>query len=210
MYLKTLLYIGLFSSLSLSITANSATAETAAQSLQQLLAPINSLSADFTQNIKDQDNNVYQRLTGNLSLKKPNQLRWNVVTPTAQLIISDGERVWLYDPDLEQVIIQSFSADFKTNPISILLGNLNQLNTDFTVAHITDNSFSLVPKQKNALFAGIQLRFIDNILSHIDYQDNFGQNTQLTMSQVTVNPQLARTTFIFDIPQGVDIINHAR
>ncbi len=210
MYLKTLLYIGLFSSLSLSITAKSATAETAAQSLQQLLAPINSLSADFTQNIKDQDNNVYQRLTGNLSLKKPNQLRWNVVTPTAQLIISDGERVWLFDPDLEQVIIQSFSADFKTNPISILLGNLNQLNADFTVTRITDNSFSLVPKQKNALFAGIQLRFIDNILSHIDYQDNFGQNTQLTLSQVTVNPQLARTTFIFDIPQGVDIINHAR
>lgn len=210
MYLKTLLYIGLFSFLSLSITANSATAKTAAQSLQQLLAPINSLSADFTQNIKDQDNNVYQRLTGNLSLKKPNQLRWNVVTPTAQLIISDGERVWLFDPDLEQVIIQSFSADFKTNPISILLGNLNQLNADFTVTHITDNSFSLVPKQKNALFAGIQLRFIDNILSHIDYQDNFGQNTQLTLSQVTVNPQLARTTFIFDIPQGVDIINHAR
>jgi outer membrane lipoprotein carrier protein len=210
MYLKTLLYIGLFCFISLSITAKSATAETAAQSLQQLLAPINTLSADFTQNIKDQDNNVYQRLTGNLILKKPNQLRWNVVTPTAQLIISDGERVWLYDPDLEQVIIQSFSANFKTNPISILLGNLNQLNADFTVNHITENSFSLVPKQKNALFAGIQLRFIDNILSRIDYQDNFGQNTQLTLSQVTLNPQLARTTFMFDIPQGVDIINHAR
>jgi outer membrane lipoprotein carrier protein len=194
----------------LSINANAENTETAAQRLHLLLKPINSLSADFTQQIMGQDNKQLQRLTGNLSLKKPNQLRWNVVSPMPQLVISDGKLVWLYDPDLEQVVIQSFSDDFMANPISILLGDLDQLNRDFTVSLISNDRFSLKPKQKNSLFVAIQLRFIDRVLNRIDYQDNFGQNTQLTLSQVKLNPQFSKTPFVFDIPQAVDIINHAR
>ena len=201
---------GLLFFVCLSITANAENAETAAQRLHLLLKPINSLSADFTQQIMGQDNKQLQRLTGNLSLKKPNQLRWNVLAPMPQLVISDGKLVWLYDPDLEQVVIQSFSDDFMANPISILLGDLDQLNRDFTVSLISDDRFSLKPKQKNSLFVAIQLRFMDSVLSHIEYQDSFGQNTQLTLSQVKLNPQLAKNTFVFDIPQAVDIINHAR
>ena len=207
MGLKNLLRCGLLVFVCLSITAN---AETAAQRLHLLLKPMNSLSADFTQKIMGQDNNQLQRLTGNLSLKKPNQLRWNVLAPMPQLVICDGKLVWLYDPDLEQVVIQSFSDDFMANPISILLGDLDQLNRDFTVSLISDDRFSLKPKQKNSLFMAIQLRFIDSVLSRIDYQDNFGQNTQLTLSQVKLNPQFSKTAFVFDIPQAVDIINPAR
>ena len=207
MGLKNLLRCGLLVFVCLPITAN---AETAAQRLHLLLKPMNSLSADFTQKIMGQDNNQLQRLTGNLSLKKPNQLRWNVLAPMPQLVISDGKLVWLYDPDLEQVVIQSFSDDFMANPISILLGDLDQLNRDFTVSLISDDRFSLKPKQKNSLFVAIQLSFIDSVLSRIDYQDNFGQKTQLTLSQVKLNPQFPRTAFVFNIPQAVDIINHAR
>ena len=207
MGLKNLLRCGLLVIVCLSITAN---AETAAQRLHLLLQPMNSLSADFTQQIMGQNNNQLQRLTGNLSLKKPNQLRWNVLAPMPQLVVSDGQLVWLYDPDLEQVVIQSFSDDFTANPISILLGDLDQLNRDFTVSLVSDDRFSLKPKQKNSLFVAIQLRFIDSVLSRIDYQDNFGQNTQLTLSQVKLNPQFSKTAFVFDIPQAVDIINHAR
>ena len=202
--------LGLFSFVSLSLTVNAAVTQTAAQELHQLLKPINSLSADFTQQIKGHNNRELQLLNGNLSLKKPNQLRWNVLAPMPQLIVSDGKLVWLYDPDLEQVVIQSFSDDFMANPISILLGDLDQLNRDFTVSLISNDRFSLKPKQKNSLFVAIQLRFVDSVLSHIEYQDNFGQNTQLTLSQVKLNPQLAKNTFVFDIPQAVDIINHAR
>jgi len=210
MSLKNLLRVGLLIFLSLSLTAHAAVAQTAAQVLQKLLSPINSLSADFTQQIRDQDNNEHQRLTGNLSLMKPNSLRWNVVSPMEQLVVSDGKEVWLYDPDLEQVVIQSFSDDFMANPMSILLGNIDQLNNDFHVTLGDDNSFSLSPKQKNSLFVAIQLRFTDSVLSHINYQDNFGQNTQLSLTQVKLNPPLAQTAFVFDIPQDVEIINHAR
>jgi outer membrane lipoprotein carrier protein len=210
MSLRNLLQLGLFSFVSLSLTVNAAVTQTAAEELHQLLKPINSLSADFTQQIKGHNNRELQLLNGNFSLKKPNQLRWNVLAPMPQLVVSDGKLVWLYDPDLEQVVIQSFSDDFMANPISILLGDLDQLNRDFTVLLISDDRFSLKPKQKNSLFVAIQLRFVDSVLSHIEYQDNFGQNTQLTLSQVKLNPQLAKNTFVFDIPQAVDIINHAR
>lgn len=205
-----LLRVGLLIFLSLSLTAHAADTQTAAQALHKLLSPINSLSANFTQQIKDQGNNEYQRLTGNLRLMKPNHLRWNIIAPMAQLVVSDGKLVWLYDPDLEQVVVQSFSNDFMANPISILLGNLDQLNSDFNVTRSDEYSFSLKPKQLNSLFIAIQLRFTDNVLSRIDYQDNFGQNTQLSLTQVKLNPSLAKTTFVFDIPQDVDIINHVR
>ena len=202
--------LGLFSFVSLSLIVNAAVTQTAAQELHQLLKPINSLSADFTQQIKGHNNRELQLLNGNLSLKKTNQLRWNVLAPMPQLVVSDGKLVWLYDPDLEQVVIQSFSDDFMANPISILLGDLDQLNRDFTVSLISDDRFSLKPKQKNSLFVAIQLSFIDSVLSRIDYQDNFGQKTQLTLSQVKLNPQFSKTAFVFNIPQAVDIINHAR
>ena len=213
MGLRNLLRSGLLFFVCLSITANAENAEnaeTAAQRLHLLLKPMNSLSADFTQQIMGLDNNHLQRLTGNLSLKKPNQLRWNVVSPMPQLVMSDGKLVWLYDPDLEQVVIQSFSDDFMANPMRILLGNIDQLNNDFNVIRSDDNSFSLSPKQKNSLFLAIHLRFTDSVLSHIDYQDNFGQSAQLSLTQVKLNPPLAKPAFVFDIPQDVDIINHAR
>ena len=95
MGLKNLLRCGLLVFVCLSINANAENTETAAQRLHLLLKPINSLSADFTQQIMGQDNNQLQRLTGNLSLKKPNQLRWNVLAPMPQLVISDGKLVWL-------------------------------------------------------------------------------------------------------------------
>lgn len=210
MSLNNLLRVGLFSFLSLSLTANCVATETAAQKLQQLLTPINSLSADFTQQISDQDNNEYQRLSGNLILMKPSYLRWNVVAPMAQLVVSDGKLIWLYDPDLEQVVIQSFSDDFMGNPISILLGNLDQLNNDFSVTRNDENSFSLKPKQLNSLFVAIQLTFADNILSRIDYQDSFGHRTRLSLTEVKLNPSFSKTAFVFDIPQDVDIINHVK
>lgn len=192
------------------IMHNSAMAETAAMALQQLLSPVNSLSAEFSQHIKDIDNNQYQTTSGNLSLMKPNHLRWNVVSPIPQLVVSDGKKFWLYDPDLEQVIIQSVSDDFMASPIRVLLGNLNQLNNDFTVTAKPNNNFLLEPKLKHSSFVNVQLRFTHNILSHIIYKDNFGQTTELTLTNVVVNPSLTTDDFKFNIPKGVDIINHAR
>jgi outer membrane lipoprotein carrier protein len=210
MSLNNLLRVGLFIFLSLSLTAHGAVTQTAAQALQKLLSPINSLSAEFTQQIKDLDNNEYQRLTGNLILMKPNHLRWNVIAPMTQLVVSDGKLIWLYDPDLEQVVIQPFTDDFTANPISILLGNLDQLNNDFYVTRSDENSFFLKPKQLNSLFVAFQLTFTDNVLSHIDYQDSFGHRTRLSLTQVKLNPSFSKTAFVFDIPQDVDIINHAK
>lgn len=185
-------------------------AETAAQSLHHILAPVNSISATFKQQVMDQNNQVYQQLSGDFKASKPNQLHWNIVSPLAQLIVSDGDNVWLYDPDLEQVVIQNFSDDFKANPLSILLGDLNQLNNDFSVTQLLDNKFSLQPKQGNSLFTEIQLIFEKNILSTILYQDTLGQNTFIALEDVKINPPIDQTTFIFQIPQDVDIINHAR
>jgi len=121
MGLKNLLRCGLLVFAGLSITAN---AETAAQRLHLLLKPMHSLSADFTQQIMGQNNNQLQRLTGNLSLKKPNQLRWNVLAPMPQLVISDGKLVWLYDPDLEQWLFNLFPMTLWL-PDQYLLGDLD-------------------------------------------------------------------------------------
>jgi outer membrane lipoprotein carrier protein len=163
------------------------------QQLRDLLQPITSLSARFTQQISDADGFALQNSEGLFQVSQPNRLRWLVETPMPQQIIADGETLWLYDPDLEQVIIQPFNQDIAATPAILFSGDLDQLDAAYFVTQLAEGRFELKPGNPTA----------------IALTDSLGQTTTIQFSQLELNPVLSGDQFIFQIPDGVDVINNA-
>ena len=182
--------------------------------LLELLNPINSFSADFNQLLTDQKGQSLQTLSGVLHGQKPDKIYWSVLQPAAQTIVSNGSHLWLYDPDLEQVIIEPYINNPEANPISLLLGNPKQLPENFKVLQQNNLAgstlqFLLKPVKSNSLYTGLTLEFKRDILSAISFSDNLGQTTTIMLTELTLNPVFKDNFFTFEIPLGVDVVNHA-
>lgn len=187
--------------------------DTSDRQLYSLLSPIKSFSANFSQQLMDEQGTTFQSLSGRLHAQKPNRVHWTVFEPAAQKIVSNGLHLWIYDPDLEQVIIEPYSNNPETNPISLLLGDPQQLNEHFKLVAqplITDSKqqFILKPNQVNALYTNLMVEFNDRTLSAISFTDNLGQKTHLRFKQFELNPLFTDDFFTFVAPEGVDIVSH--
>ncbi|MGB2172934.1 MAG: outer membrane lipoprotein chaperone LolA [Porticoccaceae bacterium] len=197
-----------------SLTILTAPVNSSESQVYNLLAPIQSFSANFNQHLIDPKGEIYQSLKGVLHAKKPDKVRWTVFEPAAQSIVSNGIYLWIYDPDLEQVIIEPYSNNPESNPISLLLGSPEQIDDHFklTAQSQKDNSnqwFNLEPKQPNSLYRNLKIAFKNQFLSTISFEDNFGQTTLIELKDFQLNPLLSDKFFNFEIPDGVDILNHA-
>ena len=174
--------------------------KTAEQQLLQLLRPIKGFSANFNQLLIDQNGQTLQTISGVIHGQKPDKVLWTVFEPAAQTIVTNGSQMWLYDPDLEQVIIQPYNKNPESNPITLLLGNPQQFSENFELLQQKTSAdsvlqFSLKPVTSNSLYA-------------ISFEDNLGQTTTLSFNKFTLNPSFQDDFFTFEIPMGVDVVNH--
>ena len=189
--------------------------ENAKKQLLELLKPITGFSAQFTQQLLDSERNSILTQSGELHGQKPDKLYWHVLQPSAQEIVSNGVNLWLYDADLEQVIIQPYSHNPEANPISLLLGGSQLFVDNFQLVDHRQSGdstiqFSLEPLQPNALYSGLILEFDQGILSAISFTDSLGQTTQLNLHQLKLNPVFDGDFFTFSIPKGVDVVDHVQ
>ena len=185
----------------------------ASEQLFELLSPINSFSANFSQQILDSKGISYQKLTGVLHGQKPNQVHWTVFQPAAQTIVSNGALLWLYDPDLEQVIIEPYANNPETNPVNLLLGGPHQISESFSLieqklVNESTRQFVLEPIKLNALYTQLIIEFTHGSLSGISFSDNLGQKTIIQFQNFILNPSFEDDFFTFKIPEGVDVVSH--
>lgn len=200
--------------LSSSVSWANLSTQASEKQLLELLNPINSFSANFNQLLTDQKGQSLQTLSGVLHGQKPNKIYWTVFEPVAQTIVSNGSHLWLYDPDLEQVIIEPYSNNPEANPISLLLGDPKQLPENFKLLQQNNLAgstlqFLLKPVKSNSLYTDLTLEFKRGILSAISFADNLGQTTTIMLTELTLNPVFKDNFFTFEIPLGVDVVNHA-
>jgi outer membrane lipoprotein carrier protein len=178
------------------------------QSLRELLQPIRSLSAQFTQRITDADGFQLDSSAGLFEVAQPAKLRWHVVEPLPQQIISDGSTLWVYDPDLEQVIIQPFNQDIAATPAILFSGDLNQLDSAYFVREESPGLFKLTPERTGSLFKHMQIEFINQQPVFIALTDNLAQTTNIIFTELQINPAISADRFVFSIPPMVDVINN--
>jgi outer membrane lipoprotein carrier protein len=184
----------------------------AASALNQLLAKTLTMRADFSQVITDKTAKQLQKAVGKMALQRPGKFRWEVLRPTAQLVVANGQRLWIYDPDLEQVTIRLISKEMGETPALLLSNTEETLAKNFSVREDQDNItgtdwFILTPKNENSMLATIKLGFVHDIIHTMFLEDHLGHTTVIEFANVNVNETLPSSLFKFRAPANVDVID---
>jgi outer membrane lipoprotein carrier protein len=161
----------------LSVSSLSALAsdEAAVQRLTQLLNQAQTISARFSQLTLDGSGTQLQETAGQLVLKRPGLFRWHTDEPMEQLLVSNGQKVWLYDPDLQQVTIQTLDQRLTHTPALLLSGDVSKISENFEISYKEGGSvvdFILKPKAKDTLFDSLRLSFRSGVLNDMQLIDS--------------------------------------
>jgi len=205
--------VSVLAPLLLSLVAGTASAaDTARARLDAFSKGLTSVSANFEQQISDATSGKTKISRGTLSLKAPRQFRWDTTTPYKQLIVADGEKVWIYDPDLEQVTVRAQGTEEAHSPLTVLT-DLSQLDRDFTTSeqgeHDGQVSLRLKSKDKEPQFEYADLGFDQTGLASMAFKDTFDNSTQIRFSGWQRNAKLVPDLFKFTPPKGVDVVGDA-
>lgn len=177
--------------------------------LQARLDALQSMQADFEQRMFNADQELTQSSAGQFSLLRPGRFRWDYTVPFEQTIVADGERLWIYDADLEQVTVRRMDAGLGTTP-AMLLSGAARVSEAYTVASRFSADgidwLELAPRAADADFGRVRLGFSDELLTLMDLVDSLGQTTRIYFSEVRQNPDLAAEMFAFEVPAGADVI----
>lgn len=221
---RTLIAIALLSSAASSALAGNAYAEvtgsaadaaaapaegTAPAQLRAFLAETVTFEAGFTQVLLEADSERTQVSEGRFYLHRPERFRWDYSVPVPQLVVADGEHLWLFDPDLEQVTVRRLDDGLSATP-AMLLSGTGELEDSFRIGAVyREDGFDwveLAPHSEAADFGGVRVGFADGALATMELLDALGQTTVIRFSDVVVNGPLDPALFVFTPPPGADVI----
>jgi len=165
--------------------------------------------ASFTQVVTDRNGRTKQEASGEFAISRPGKFRWSVTQPYQQLLVGDGERVWIYDPDLNQVVKRRADQALGTTPAALLAGKEEvERAFDWQDLPAADGLewLGARPKDKESSFTEIRLGFDASGLAALDIYDNFGQRTRVKLASLERNPKLSPDLFKFTPPKGADVV----
>ncbi|PYE23853.1 outer membrane lipoprotein chaperone LolA [Paraburkholderia silvatlantica] len=147
--------------------------------------------------------------SGTFVFARPGKFIWTYEKPYQQVLQSDGDNLYVYDKDLNQVTERKLGGALGASPAAILFGS-NDLDKNFTLSDAGVKNgidwLELVPKSKDTQFKSVGIGFRDGNLEAMELHDVFGNVTLLTFSNIEKNPSLPASTFKFVRPQGADLI----
>jgi outer membrane lipoprotein carrier protein len=192
-----------------ALCTSASAAESARTRLDTFAKDLRSVSAHFEQQAFDPKGGAGKTSRGELALKAPRQFRWDTVAPYKQLIVADGEKVWIYDADLEQVSVRAQGTEEAHSPLTVLT-DLSQLDRDFATSEQGEHDglswLRLKSKDKDPQFAYADLGFDATNLVRMQFEDTLGDKTEIRFSDWKRNPALAADAFRFTPPKGVDVV----
>ena len=180
--------------------------------LNSFTTGLKGLNGQFTQQVFDANGKLKETSSGELALSAPRLFRWEYVKPYPQLIVADGSKVWIYDPDLAQVTVRPQGVEEQSNPLAALI-NPGKLDAMFVVKESGKAGglewLTLAPKNEDeASFRSARLGFDNARLARMEVVDMLGQRTEISFSAWKRNPAFAATTFKYTPPKGVDVIGN--
>jgi len=179
------------------------------QRLETFTAQLESLRAQFVQSLFDAQGKAVQESRGTVLLQRPGRFRWEYRLPYEQLIVADGEKLWVYDTELQQVTVKPLDNALGNAPI-MLLSERRPLQEDFTIHDLQPRDglqwVELEPRVKDTDFSRITLGMDEQGMKVMELRDSFGQATEVRFFNLEINVTLAADAFVFEPPPGVDII----
>lgn len=179
--------------------------------LHRFLTSLTTLEAKFEQSVLNQEHTQAVRSQGIFYLERPNKFRWDYSEPESQQIIADGRQIWLYDPELKQVSVQSQESALQGSPAQLLISG-DPVENSFEVIDIGRRQnmdwVELIPRDEESQFIRILLAFVNDDLLRIEMADKFGQVTRFQFLDIQHNPTFKSTFFQFVSPHDSDIYSH--
>jgi outer membrane lipoprotein carrier protein len=191
-----------------------AAASAGREAITRFSTDLRSLDGRFAQQVFDANGTATDRSEGRISLKAPRQFRWEYQQPYPQLIVADGDHLWLYDPDLEQVTVRVQSYEEQSSPLAALI-DPGELDRQFVVSE-GGRSEGLTwvdlkaRKPDDSAVQAAKLGFSADGLATMVFEDQLGQRTEVRFSQWKRNGALPADLFRFIPPEGVDVVGETR
>jgi outer membrane lipoprotein carrier protein len=182
----------------------------ARQKMQAFTLGLKGLDGRFEQRVYDSDGRETEASSGTVKVAAPRSFRWQTLKPSPQLVVADGDQVWIYDPDLEQVTVRNQSAEEQSSPLSVLI-DPTELDRQYKVSEGGTAAglewLVLAPKQgEDASFKQARLGFGAAGLVRMELQDSLGQRTVIGFGPWRRNPGFSAGTFRFTPPPGTDVV----
>jgi len=177
---------------------------------------VSSMSSEFSQVVLDKKGSKLQDVEGVMLFKRPNKFRWDYLKPYQNQIISDGDRLYMYDQDLRQVSINPIAKVGGSTPLLIIAGK--NIEKYFTLKNIESQAgdessqnikwVEAIPKEEGAGFSKVMLGLTENKLSVMKIVDAFEHITTISFKNAKYNVSLSDNDFLFKLPNGVDVVQN--
>ncbi len=177
--------------------------------LHQFLESTRTVRADFAQTVVARNGRPAQTSSGVMMFARPGKFRWQIEKPYAQLLVGDGEKVWIHDPELRQVTVRKAGTAIGGTPAALLAGD-SAIEKNFTLREAGEQDglewIEAIPKAPDSGFEKVRLGFAGNELKAMELFDSLGQTTSLLFAHLERNPRLAPSLFRFIPPANADVI----
>jgi len=182
----------------------------AVEALREFTRDARTGRAAFTQVVTSPDGAKKRTSSGSFEFARPNRFRFAYAKPYEQVIVGDGEQVWLHDVDLQQVTVRPMNQALGATPVALLAGN--SLEREFELKPLPSAQgldwVQATPKVKSESigFQSLRVGFKGKTLAAIELVDSFGQRSVLSFSDVATNVSALPETFRFTPPKGVEVL----
>ncbi len=186
------------------------------EALENFLRTTRSGRADFTQGVtsppREGQASRTRQSTGSFEFQRPSRFRFTYRKPFPQTIVADGQTLWLYDPDLNQVTARRQSQALGTTPAALIAAapDLAALRQEFELSAAPDRDglqwVQATPKVREGALRGMRVGFRGSELAALEIQDSLGQLSVLRFGRMEINLALPAETFQFRPPPGADVL----
>ncbi|WP_405238900.1 outer membrane lipoprotein chaperone LolA [Lentisalinibacter orientalis] len=177
--------------------------------LRQFFADIDTIRGEFRQVLFDTRGEAVERSAGEFAILKPGRFRWEYTEPYEQLIVANGDKIWLYDADFEQVTVREQTDSLSQSPAMLLGGDAAALEAfRYLGSYSRDGRdwLRLEPVAPESDFRAVSLSFAGGELEMMELTDALGQVTRIEFTELVTNDSLDAALFTFEPPPGVDVI----
>ena len=180
----------------------------AVEVLHAFVRDVRTGQAAFTQTVTSPDGVKKKSSSGSFEFARPNRFRFVYSKPFQQEIVADGQKVWIYDSDLNQVSSRKLASALGTTPAALLAGG--SLEQDFVLKSLPDRDglawVEAVPRVRDGPLQSVRVGFRGRDLAAIEIVDSFGQTSMLQFSAMLTNLPIGAERFRFSVPPGADLI----
>jgi outer membrane lipoprotein carrier protein len=179
----------------------------AAESLRAFVRDVKAGQSAFTQTVTSPDGAKQKVSSGSFSFARPNRFRFEYAKPYAQTIVSDGQRVWFHDPDLNQVTVRKMTDALGSTPVALLTGT--SIEKNFELKNQPDQGgfewVQATPRETGGTIQWLKAGFKGRSLAAVEIADSFGQRSMLRFDKLQTDVTPAPEAFHFSVPPGADV-----